>query len=71
MVVWRYHSSQNCHFLPTVFTEHVWARWQGISTRNPHLQCQLQELNEAFGICMEEAKISDPPESTRQDMLEQ
>ena len=71
MVAWLYQPSQNCHPLPAVFTEHGWARWQRIRRRQPHLQGQLQELDEAFGIGMEEAKIPDPPETTRQDMLEQ
>jgi hypothetical protein len=71
VVAWLYHPGNNCHLLPAVFTEHGRARWKGIRTRQPHLQCQLQELDEAFGIGMKEAKISDPTETTKQDMLEQ
>ena len=54
-----------------MFTDYGRAWRQGIRPRHPHVQCQLQELDEAFGIGMEEAKISDTPEAARQDMLEQ
>ncbi len=31
----------------------------------PHLERQLQQLDQAFGIGMKEAKVSHPPESAR------
>ncbi len=36
----------------------------------PHLERQLQQLDQAFGIGMKEAKVSHPPESARVDVPE-
>jgi hypothetical protein len=35
------------------------------------VQGQLQQLDQAFGIGMEEAKVPHPPEAAGQDVLEQ
>ena len=35
------------------------------------MQGQLQKLDQTFGICMEDAQISHPPEAAGQYMLEQ
>ena len=70
-MVGNHHSSQNLHHLAAVITEHRRSLWQRIRRRHPHVQNQLQELDQAFGIGMEEAKVSDPPEAARQDVPEQ
>lgn len=45
--------------------------WQRIRARYSHLQSQLQQLDQTFGIGMEEAKVSHPSEAARQHVPEQ
>ena len=37
----------------------------------PHVLGQLQRPDQAFGICIEEAKVPHPPKAAGQDVLEQ
>ena len=66
-----YHSGEDCHHLAAAITENRRAWWQRLRARYPHVQGQLQQPDQAFGIRMEEAKVPHPPEAAGQDVLEQ
>jgi hypothetical protein len=66
-----YHPGQDGHHLPAAITVNRRAQGQRVRWWHPHVQSQLQKLDETFGIRMENAKIPHPPEAAGQHVLEQ
>ncbi len=64
-------SNQNGHHLSAVITANWWALREEAGRGYRHLQDQLEQLNQAFGVCMEKTKVTHTPKASGQDVLEQ